>query len=195
MSVRKLALIDLDDTLARTQAAMLRYVNSKSVNKYYFNDLTQEHRLGRPTQYANLIRDFLGRPDLVMKVKPFKQAAAALKLLRTCGYDLELLTARKPNLRTTTGLWLNQHGLDKYFSHVHQRPEKTDGDEYKFQVAKQRRPAFLVDDTLSVAVRLQPLKHQFYLVTKPWNHTQDLPPSVTRIHSIFQLAKKLAKTA
>lgn len=172
---RKDLMIDLDDTLNRMQQAILAFINSASPIKVRFSEWNSTAREGGKPEVEGLLREFLQRPDLVIKTPPFKKALAGVQLLHQQGFHLHIVSARKEPLHQTTQDWLEKHGFSPLITAVHHRPTDLFGPKFKLEVAKKINAQAAFDDTKDIAQILAADGIPVYLIRRPWN--KELSPS------------------
>ncbi len=172
-------LVDIDDTLADTQVAMLRYINQKSKRPYRFEELTREHRERSVPEYDKLAKEFMDRPDLIARCTPCADALDALKRLHGAGFAIHIVSSRREPIHDITLEWLREHGFADYVTEVHPRSSKQSGREFKRLISEKIRPAAAFDDTMEVAEALSQIGVTVYLIHKPWNASETLPRNVS----------------
>ncbi len=177
-------IVDIDDTLADTQAGLLPYVNARASRHYEFVDLTRSLREDEHTEYWRLAQDFLLHPELVMHQASFPGGVAAIKKLLAAGYRVHFASARKSPLHQLTLDWLKNNGLTGDDIFVHNRPSDIRGAGFKLAVAKETDAIAAFDDTYNVAEVLTQAGIDMYLLDKPWNHDEPPLPGLHRVVSL-----------
>lgn len=166
---RKCLLIDVDDTLNRLQRGLLLYVNSQSVSPYRYWQLTSREMENGDPRLATLVREYLEKPDLVVKTKPFPRSLDGVRLLHEAGFKLHIASARKETLHQATEEWLARHGFINYIEDIHHRPSETRSFEFKVSIANLISARAAFDDTVSIAEALAENGTLVYLIRRPWN--------------------------
>ncbi|MEX2209939.1 MAG: hypothetical protein WD603_03610 [Patescibacteria group bacterium] len=173
-------LVDIDDTLADTQTAMLRYINQKSNQTYRLEELTREHRENTKLEYDKLAKEFMARPDLIARCAPYADALDAFRKLHGSGFVIHIVSSRREPLHDITLDWLREHGFADYVTEVHPRSSKQSGREFKCLISEKIRPVAAFDDTMEIAEALADMNITVYLIHQPWNAGESLPPNVHR---------------
>lgn len=187
--MKKIALVDIDDTLADTQTAILDYINSKSTNRYEYSELTREFREGKVGEYEKLVGEFLNNEELVYGVKPYSYAKESVAILKDNGYKVFVCSSRKENLHEITTKWLKQHGLTDYIDDYYGRHSSFRGHEFKVVTAKEVGASVAFDDTANVAESLSSSGVFTYLIDKPWNHDINSLPNMKRVQNLNEAVK------
>lgn len=183
----KVALVDVDDTLAATQTKILSYINTRSQREFRWNELNRDFREGGGVNsYEQLVQDFLSQPRLVLEIEPYPKAYNAVRTLFEAGHSLYIASSRKEHLNEITRQWLQQHRFSHYIEAVHPCFSGQRGSDFKVEVAKQVGADIAFDDTLSVAEVLAKTGVTTYLIDKPWNRQDDLPAGVIRVADIAE---------
>lgn len=176
-------LVDLDDTLADTQVAMLRYINARGARQFTFAELTREHREQEVAGYDELVNEFLRQPELVRQTAPYDDAREAIRQLHAAGLAIHIVSARREILHGVTDEWLGEHGFARYVTEIHRRSSHTKGRDFKRLVSEKIHPIAAFDDTYDVAETLAATGVPVYLIDKPWNQEERLPAGITRVPS------------
>lgn len=185
----RVALVDIDDTLADTQVEILKHVNDRSKKYYRLSDMTRQFRENKVDGYYEHVTDFLNRPDTVLQVPAYPYAEYCLRNLKDSGYEVHIASSRKESLHETTHLWLNRHGFDKYVDAVHPRYSIQRGFQFKVDTAKKIGAEVAFDDTLNVAEALSENGVLTYLIDKPWNKTDTKKRNIIRSESLESAIK------
>lgn len=166
---RKTLLIDVDDTLNRMQVDLLRFVNKRSPNPYRYWQLTSSDRESKDNVLDALVQEYLSRPDLVVRTRPFENALEGVKLLHSAGYNLHISSSRKEELHQATLGWLEKHGFYPFITDIHPRPSSIGGPEFKVKTAQKVNAIAAFDDTKSAIDALAESGVAVYLIRRPWN--------------------------
>lgn len=180
--MNKIALVDIDDTLADTQLKILEYVNQYSEQKYLFDGITREFREGGVEEYENLVRNFLKQPELIYQVNIYPSALESIQKLYE-NYRVHIASSRREPLHKTTEQWLKNHGLLDYVEKIHSRFSNQKGGDFKVAAAKTAGASIAFDDTLDVAEALAKSGVTTYLIDKPWNQSPKLPSNIIRVEN------------
>ncbi len=187
-------LVDIDDTLADTQTAVLQWVNAQSPQQYSYRELTREHREKNSGHYYEMVQQLLNSPD-DLQVEPYTNALEALKQLHRADYEIHIASARKESLHQLTLDWLKRHGFVDYVKQVHPRSSKVRGHEFKVMVAGNVKPEAAFDDTLEVAEALAESGVTVYLIDKPWNTSDNLPQNIIRTPDFASAVSQFLKAS
>lgn len=181
--MKQAVLVDIDDTLADTQVEILKYVNSQGKKQYKWEEMTIAFREGRKFRYERLVKKFLAQPHLMAACKPYNDALSAMKKLHNAGYAIHIASARHEPLHDVTIQWLEQHGFIDYVTEIHPRFSIQKGHEFKVAAAKKGGAVAAFDDTYDVSHALAGNGITVYLINKPWNKNEKLPPNIIRVDS------------
>lgn len=174
-------LVDIDDTLARTQKHNLEYIAREHGKEYKFSDMTKGFREGQDKEYDNLVGQFLRNEQLVSEIAPYSYALDSLKKLHKAGHIIHIASSRRENLHKTTEQWLEKHGFADYIHHIHPRSSLHKGKQFKVQVANKYNLTVAFDDTWDVSEALAEAGVMVYLIHKPWNKDEELPNNIIRV--------------
>lgn len=187
--MRKELLVDIDDTIAQTQRAIFRKVNSELGRNIKLSDLTFDIRENlSPSVQEVLDRFFLDR-EAVLLVTPYPSALNGVKLLHETGYLIHAVSSRKSPTRYYTGDWLATHGFGPFIAEVHPRDRNLSGPEFKLAIAKKTQAEAAFDDQVRIAQTLAQSGLSVYLLTRPWNRELKKFPNVRRVKSLYQAAQ------
>jgi|ERR1035437_1594571 uncharacterized HAD superfamily protein len=176
-------LVDIDDTLAATQNAMTKYVNSKSQRQFFYEEMNREFRESNTPEWSDLIDEYLTKPELVIAIAPYHDALEGIKLLHDAGCEIHIASARKEDLHQVTHKWLDTHGFIDYITKVHGRHGSVRSNDFKLSSAKLSNATVAFDDTYEVAEVLAENGLAVYLIAKPWNQEEPLHPNMKLVSS------------
>lgn len=182
MSRRKVALLDLDDTLAATNRHMLQYGKDNHNSPYRYEQLTRQFRENEPDDWNIVVKGFLTDIAQVEAVEVYPFVPQALNDLKALGYEIHLATARKSLLHPITSRWLEKHGLSQYVDSIHPRPDDVKSTQFKIDVAKKIGATIAFDDTYDIAETLAEFGLLVYLMEKPWNKGEPLHKNMIPVH-------------
>jgi len=191
MSDKKVALIDLDDTLAATSHHMLQYGKDKHNSPYHHEELTRKFREDEPDDYKVVVKDFLANIEQVEAITIYPFVPQALKTLKDLGYEIHLATARKSNLHPITPRWLEKHGLSSYIDAIHPRPDDIKSTKFKIDVAEKIGATVAFDDTYNIAEALAGIGLTVYLIEKPWNKDEPLQKNMILVRNFEDAVDQL----
>jgi len=186
MKSMKTVLIDIDDTLANTNATLLKFVNESSGHNYKYEQITRAMREDPSSDYDSWAQKFLRRPELVARIEPFPDALNAVRALAEAGYELHTVSARREVLHQTTIDWLDANGFLSYITKVHGRRAGQRGFEFKMAIASETDPLAAFDDTYEVTAVLAELGVKTYLISRPWNAEERTTKSMVRVSSFAE---------
>lgn len=169
---KKRVLVDLDDTLTATQAMLIKAAKNMcdgSVVFPLYNEFAEDHFTNPKSVWRQVMVPVFRHPEIVLKVKPYKNALEALKLLSQNGYEVHLFSAREEEMHGHTDSWLRNYGFAPYITEVHRRFHPTPVSEFKLTTAKKVLPAACFDDRKVVAEILSQNGFPVYLIRRPWN--------------------------
>lgn len=193
---RQAVLVDIDDTIADTQAAIIDFIfrrTGQRVPLEYFTEAVRRNRFG---EYDGLITEFLNTPEAVRDVAPLADARQALKRLHAGGYRIHIMSSRAEPLHRVTEKWFKDHGFADSVHEIHPRSVSVPSSEYKRQVVDRIKPAAAFDDAYDIAVSLASAGVAAYLITRPWNAQRTkLPSGVTRVDSFAEGVECFLKAA
>ncbi len=179
----KTVLVDIDDTLADAQPAILAYVNARSRTPLAYEQYSRAHREDKSTDHQRLVDEFMKQPELVLAYPPYHDALAAIQRLHAAGYLIHIASARKEPLHQTTIDWLAHHGFADYVTEIHGRSSKQLGHEFKQEVAAKVQAVAAFDDTQLVAETLANSNVMVYLIDRPWNAAAVVGTNIIRVPS------------
>jgi hypothetical protein len=187
-------LVDLDDTLHAMQREVLRHIARRTgdkLNYWSMDSETIEHQRSRDNA---IVQDFLGRPDLVMKGRPYARSLEGVRLLHEAGYHLHIVSSRQEPLHQATEDWLASYGFRDYIHQIHRRYSTMRGRDFKTQVAAEIGAVAAFDDTPTVVEEL--VKHGVlvYLIRRPWNRQIVPGPSIQPFPSFYRAAVAFLQT-
>lgn len=164
-----IALIDIDETLARLQREIQKYARTHHGKHYEWNDFTQHLREDRDPTYRKIISQFLAVPDNSLLATPYPGVCTALGQLKKAGYQLHIASARKENLHDATEQWLTAHRIIPLVDAIHPRPDSLNSHDFKVDIARKIGATVAFDDTYKIAYYLAESGVMTYLLSKPWN--------------------------
>lgn len=157
-------IIDLDNTLADTDGALMQYLSDHSDEPISRNVLHEARKQPRMHYLSPVVSRFLRSPDLLGSVQPFHDALDAVQRLHDGGYRVHVVTARTDPSHDAALPWLKRHGYFKYITGLHQRTLPGRRVEFKVATAKALRPIAVFDDDKEVAEALDGLGFIVFLV-------------------------------
>ncbi len=180
---RETIAVDIDEVLLPFVREFLVWYNPRNgttfapeqFHTYRFEDIT-----GRSVpDTMKDIYDFCAIPNL--HIEPLDEAQAAIAELNK-RFDLALLTARHPDYKSPTELWVEQHfrgmfkSLDMIgYELVMEKPRT------KAEVCKELGAFMLIDDSLQNVTECARQGIEGVLFGNyPWNQAEELPEDVTR---------------
>lgn len=165
----KIALVDVDDTLAATQRSILSYLRRHHDMNYRFHDISEDFREGRHREYQTLVNRFLSYAENSYRIPLLPSAKIGLHRLSDAGYQIHIFSSRKEPLHAATERWLSKHDLLSYINEIHPRYSHQSSTEFKLSVAKRTKADIAFDDTHSIALTLANSGLRTFLIKKPWN--------------------------
>lgn len=177
------ALIDVDDTIAETQALFIEETNRRHGTTYAFDKMTRAYRENTADQFwDDAVHTLLKEPEVMSRCVPSDGALSGIVTLLEAGWHNHIVTARKADLQTTTETWLSDRGFWNSVHKYHVRGDER-GAEFKVRVAEEVGFDAAFDDTLEIALALAPVVETVYLIDKPWNRGFDdeLPNNIVRV--------------
>jgi hypothetical protein len=181
-------MVDMDDTLNAMQREVLRHIARRTGENpgYWAMDAdTIEQQRSRENA---LVQEFLGRPDLVMRGRPYRFALEGVRLLHQAGYRLHIVSSRQEPLHQATEDWLAQYGFRPYIHQIHRRYSMIRGRDFKTRVAAEIGAAVAFDDTPTVVEELVKHGTPVYLIRRPWNRHITPRPALQVFPSFYRAA-------
>lgn len=170
--------VDFDDVICETARFFVKLLK-ENTGKVVQYEAIESHDLGKPfglsapelSAFMNVAHEY----KMLLKIDPVKDAVNSLKVLKSYGYEINIITGRPPSTYDASLKWLANHHtpcsnltfVDKYARYdIRQSNEHTISKEalidLKFEVAIEDSPVmaeFLLNNT-SVPV---------ILFERPWN--------------------------
>ncbi len=109
-----------------------------------------------------------------------------MKKLHRAGFAIHVASARHEPLHEITVEWLKEHGFIDYVTEIHPRFASQKGHEFKVAAAKKGGAVAAFDDTHDVSYALAGNGIIVYLIDKPWNKDEKLPPNIIRVGSLSE---------
>jgi 5'(3')-deoxyribonucleotidase len=162
---KSIIMLDLDDTLCDLSSLL-----QESLYKRTGQDIPvcewHDYNLGNIYgTHNNIVFECIKEDDLFLKAKPLSYVVEGVKELWHMGYDIAIVTARKPvdPNGCTTQSWLEKHGLNPDYLFI------TSHEEGKHTIAEALKPDYSLDDNLHYIHSCD--EHVLCSVIKdmPWN--------------------------
>ncbi len=184
---RQAEIVDIDDTIADTQAAIIDFIFRRTGERVPLEYFTEAVRRDRSGEYAELVTQFLNTPEVVRDVAPLADARRALKRLRAAGYRIHIMSSRAEPLHRVTEKWLKNHGFADSVHEIHPRSVSVPSSEYKRRLADRIKPAAIFEDAYDIVALLASAGITAYLITRPWNASRTkLPSGFTLGYSVWE---------
>lgn len=185
MSSKAVVLIDIDNTIAQTQHAYIRYANTLSNKPFIFEEITREYADDAADPFEALVRGFIASTDYkntVEAIEPYPGIREAFALLHGAGLKLCVASSRIEGWHQPTAQWLDTHGLLPYVDSLYLRTQDIDSGDFKQAVAALCGARYAFDDSASTG-KLLAAMDTFYLIDQPWNRDTVLPNHMLRVES------------
>lgn len=183
--------IDLDEVLADTLSAFVRYHNGvygtvfkrDDFSSYRFSEVIGGTEAGVYREFEDFCRSpFNGHLQPVMGAQKAVQQLSRL-------HELILVTSRSASVEKETAAWIHRyfphHFSEIYFTN-HYLPEKKTT---KASVCEAQRIDVLIEDQLKYALECSSLKRKILLLDYPWNRSTNLPANIYRVRSWEEILK------
>lgn len=184
---KKCVLIDIDNTIAKTQIAYVKYANSRDSGRFFLEKITKEFNDDLNDEFDMLVHDFIVSTDYestVGSIEPYESVAQAFSILVDHGYEICVASSRIPNWHEPTVHWLDRHGLLAFISRLYLRSEDTDSLTFKNLVARSTGAVSSFDDSPQTALGCPFIKN-FYLIDQPWNRNIPRRSNIIRMASFY----------
>lgn len=190
MTAKKIAMVDLDNTLFRSAVKIVRVVNLRLKLKIRLKDV-RSHFEGLGEDVGKVVRDICAEPKFYSDIKPYKCAQGALKSLKEKGYYVYLVTSRCEHLFNITAASLAHWELISLTDGLYLRPEWIGSAEFKLYLARFLKPDVIFDDDADVVKMLNKNGFEVNLIKQPWNRPLWKARRVKPVSSILAGVKKL----
>lgn len=124
-------------------------------------------------------------------IKPVEGAKDAITKLKR-DHDLFIITARQDSVAEKTMRWLEVHFPD-IFSGVHfmNHFSNDNVERSKREICDAIGIDIMIEDSLRYAEEIVTEHRPVFLLDRPWNRCDDLPPGITRVSSWPELLRKI----
>lgn len=186
--MNKIAIVDIDDTLADMRSMICSVLNEhcdKELHWSNWNSFRVEELYG--ISYHDFF-DLLKRNSVIENIRPHAESVEFMRNLKHAGYHITLLTARAwhPKSKEVTTRWLGEHGI------VYDNLVVCNVEDDKSELVSllYKGAAFTVDDSVTHCrsyVKNPDIKDVF-VYDMPWNKCQVLDSSrAKRIDNLNQI--------
>lgn len=196
MNSKITVLIDIDNTIAQTQHAYIRYANAFSDKPFIFEEITREYADDINDPFEALVRGFITSKDYkntVEAIAPYPGIREAFELLHSAGFRLCVASSRIEDWHKATAQWLDTHGLLPYVDDLYLRTQDINSSDFKQAVAACCGARYGFDDSASTG-KLLDMMDTFYLIDQPWNRNISLPSYMLRVRSFKEGVLHLLST-
>ena len=183
MSHKKTVLVDIDNTIAKTQHAYVNFANSVKGGAFKFESITKEFSDDQNDRFESLVREYISSTNYSMTVEaiePYPNALIAFKNLKAAGFRICVASSRIENWHPSTAYWLEYHGFIQYIDQLFLRTEDIDSAGFKQEVAFAVQPQAVFDDSYQTAKILSSID-SVYLIAQPWNNYIMTTDNITRV--------------
>ncbi|UFX83231.1 5' nucleotidase, NT5C type [Candidatus Absconditicoccus praedator] len=175
--MRKIIGIDLDEVLSETVEHALKAndykicgipIRKEQINDYYIFRMKEFE--GMQQEAVDFFGDFL-LSEKAKEIKPVDGAYEKLKELKSAGYTLNVVTARRDFLKDRTYEWLDKN-LPSLISDVYFTNSFGDNQIKKSEVIKKIGADYMFEDNFEYAFDVASVGVKTFLLEKPWNANQ-----------------------
>lgn len=190
--------VDIDNTLANTQEAIINYVEHKSGKKIDRSRLETELRDNEEQWYGAYTKQFIYSTDYINTVhtiKPYKTSLSALAVLGSHG-AIYLVSSRINNWHEPTIKWLDEYNLTGSLSGVYLRDQSEGSLTYKRRIFTELDIHYIFDDSIDIAFGVRDIAKRVFLINQPWNAQRKIHDSgiISRYMDLYSAAKSLEKS-
>lgn len=188
--------VDIDNTLADTQSALLEYVARMSGGRIPSVIVRKELRGDGVEWYEPYVRRFIESTNYqttVLGIKPYATSIEAMEVLSTLG-NVHIVSSRINNWHDATYEWLRLHNFQKYIQGVYLRDINERSVNFKKRIATEIKADYLFDDSLDIVLELGSSVRTSYLINQIWNTDFFIEPvkTVIRCDNLLEAAKHLS---
>lgn len=187
--------VDIDDVIAVHAPAFIEFSNQKWGTSLTVADYTDHWSQLWQVEEAEMkrrVEDYHAKGQF-RKYDTVSDAFKTLKNLKT-NYKLVVLTARQASLQEDTIEWISENFSDIFdeihFADIWNKPLDQAVKQNKTSLAKQIGAEYLIEDQLKYALPAAEAGIKVLLFGDyPWNRTDQLPKSVTRVKNWHEVLK------
>lgn len=189
--------IDLDEVLADTTPALIRYHNATYGTSLVFDDFTNYEwwRVwgGTKEESVRKFLDFVKTP-FFNEVRPVKGAEDAVMRLKD-KHTLHIVTSRQTELETVTRAWIESY-FPGVFAGVHVANHAqwalSGKTRTKVEICQELEAELLIEDSILYAKECEVENIPVLLLDYPWNRGV-LPSNTKRVQSWEEILKRIEK--
>lgn len=189
--------IDLDEVLADTTPALIRYHNDTYGTSFVFEDFNSYEWWniwgGTREQSVRKFLDFVKTPYF-HEVQPVKGSQEAIKKLKE-RHTLHIVTSRQIELQAETFAWVNRHFPDVFAGlHIanHAQWAISGKTRTKVEICRELEASLLIEDSIMYAKECEEENIPVLLLDYPWNKDV-LPSNTKRVKSWKEILQNLVQ--